>query len=165
MRCNSWIVSWRMTTPSSILRPRIKAVCVELIRSSATELMRIVATFVKILKLTFSKQMGLYCWILLASCVLGSRVMTPKFRLNKGRSLLCNSRNICIRSPLMSSPKIMVKFIRETILAWSFIVFHVENCILNLLFIERSFENFIFRLTDLRYIIYSIVNDREIIIL
>ena len=62
-------------------------------------------------------------------------------------------------------PKMLVKFSRETIWARSFIVFHIENCILNLLFSERSFANFIFRLTDLRYIIYSIVNDREIIIL
>ena len=70
---------------------------------SATELTWIVATFVKILKLTFSRHIGLYCWILLASCVFGNNIMTPKFKLKSGRLPLCRSWNICMRSPLMTS--------------------------------------------------------------
>ena len=103
LRCNSWTVSCKITTSSKMFRPRIKAICEGLVMLSATELIWIVATFVNILKLTFKRQIGLYCWILLASCVFGNNIMTPKFRLKRGRSPLCRSWNICMRSPLMTS--------------------------------------------------------------
>src|SRR6185437_12594369 len=86
----------RTTTPSKMFQPRIKVVCVGLTRWSATELIRLVATFVKILKLTFSRQMGLYCWILFAFQILGNKIMTPKLRLNKGS---------CLYSPGLTSRK------------------------------------------------------------
>jgi hypothetical protein len=39
-----------------------------------------VATFVKILKDTFNKQIGLYCWRTFASFFLGNKIIVPKFR-------------------------------------------------------------------------------------
>ena len=75
-----------MTTPSRMLRPYMKAVWVWLIIWSTTELKWMVVTLVKILKLTFNKQIGLYCCILFVSWIFGNKVITPKFQLKSGIS-------------------------------------------------------------------------------
>ena len=64
----------------------MKAVWVGLIIWSAMELILLVTTLVKILNLTFSKQIGLYCWMWFASWTFRSKVMTPKFRLRSGNT-------------------------------------------------------------------------------
>ena len=69
----------RITIPSRILRPCIKAIWVGLTTWSATELTLIVAVLVKILKLTFRRHIGLYCWILSASLTFGNKIILPKF--------------------------------------------------------------------------------------
>jgi hypothetical protein len=50
----------------------------------------LVPTFIKILKLTFTKHIGLYCSIQLASSLFGNEVITPKFCLKRGILLVCN---------------------------------------------------------------------------
>jgi hypothetical protein len=59
-----------------------------------------VTTLVKILKLTFNRQMGLYFYVFVASLHFGSRIIEPKFRLHKGRSPLWNFLNRVTRSSL-----------------------------------------------------------------
>jgi hypothetical protein len=55
------MVSCRITTPSIIFLPGMKAVCVGLTTVFATLFSLLVPTFVKILKLTLRTQIGLYC--------------------------------------------------------------------------------------------------------
>jgi hypothetical protein len=43
-----------------------------------------VITLVNILNLILSRHIGLYCCICVASLLLGSRIIVPKFRLNNG---------------------------------------------------------------------------------
>jgi hypothetical protein len=73
-----------ITTPSIIFLPGMKVVCEGLTTVYATLFILLVATLVKILKLTFNRHIGLYCWIFIASLVLDRRVITPKFRLKRG---------------------------------------------------------------------------------
>ena len=82
--CNSWMVSCNITTPSIIFLPGMKVVCEGLTTVSATLFILLVSSLVKILKLTFNRHIGLYCWSFIASLVLGRRVITPKFRLKSG---------------------------------------------------------------------------------
>jgi ABC-type polysaccharide/polyol phosphate export permease len=49
----------------------------------ATAVILLAITFVKILKLTFNMQIGLYCCIILTSCCFGISVITTKFKLYK----------------------------------------------------------------------------------
>jgi hypothetical protein len=64
---------------------------------------RIVATLVKILELTFRRQIGWYCWIRETSYVFGINVMTPKFKLKIDRSPTYEPWNIVIKSSLITS--------------------------------------------------------------
>jgi hypothetical protein len=89
--CDSCMVSCKITTPYMIFLPGKKAVCVGLTTFCATLFNRLVPTFVKILKLTFNTQIGLYCWIFVASGTLGIREMIPKFRLKRFNSSRWNS--------------------------------------------------------------------------
>jgi len=81
----SWIVSSSTTTPSRIYLLGKKEDCEGLVILLATEVNLLAKIFVKILKLTFNIQIGLYCWIWLASCSLRSNDITPKFKQNKGK--------------------------------------------------------------------------------
>ena len=60
--------------------------------------------------------------------------------------------------------KMLVELSRESIRGWCFVVFHVKNCIPNLLLSERSCEKLIFCLIDLRDIIHPVIQ-AEVIIL
>jgi hypothetical protein len=64
----------------------------------ATYMIPFVATLVNILKLTFNKHIGLYCWILVASLYFSSKIMVPKLRLYRGKFSLWNSWKSVIRS-------------------------------------------------------------------
>ena len=61
-------------------------------------------------------------------------------------------------------PKMLVELNREAIRAWCFVVFHVKNRFLNLLFSERSCEKLVFWLTDLRDIIHPIIQSEVIVL-
>ena len=41
-------------------------------------------------------------------------------------------------------PEVLIEFSRETIWAWLFVMFHVKDCVPNLLLSERSREEFVF---------------------
>jgi hypothetical protein len=58
----------------------------------------IIPDSVKILKLTFKRQIGQYSCIVLASSDFGINVITPKFILKLGKSPENNSWNIVIKS-------------------------------------------------------------------
>jgi hypothetical protein len=66
--------------------PGRKAVWVGLIIFWAMVDSLLVVTLVKILKDTFSKQIGLYCWITFESFFLGRRIIVPKLRQLSGRT-------------------------------------------------------------------------------
>jgi hypothetical protein len=59
----------------------------------ATPETRSVNTLVKILKLTFSKQIGMYYCIDIAPLHLGRSIMVPKLRLKRGSSPLLKASN------------------------------------------------------------------------
>jgi len=102
-RCSSWTVSWRMTTPSKIFLPCIKAVWVGRTTWSATELSLMVAAFVNILKLTLRRQIGLYCWIHTASLILGNKIISPKLSRNNSSWPAWKVPNSSKSSVLMTS--------------------------------------------------------------
>jgi hypothetical protein len=64
----------------------------------------LVNTLAKILKLTLSMQMGLYCWILLA-LFFWKKSYIPKLRLKSGRLPAWKSLNKAIRSFLVRLQK------------------------------------------------------------
>jgi hypothetical protein len=63
----------------------------------------IVAALVKILKLILRRQIGLYCWILSASLILGSKMISPKFRRNNSSCPECKKQNNSSRFDLITS--------------------------------------------------------------
>ena len=111
LRCNSWTVSCKVTTPSRMYLPCMKAVWVGWTTWSATELSLMVAAFVKILKQTLRRQIGLYCWILSASLTFGNKIISPKLRRkssNSDRTQLENrheEHQKAPTSPFLLSPK------------------------------------------------------------
>jgi hypothetical protein len=87
---SSWIVSCSTTTPSRIWWPGMKAVWVGRITFGAIPVILFVPTFVNILKLTFSRQIGWHCCILTASSFFGKRIINPKFNLYSDNYFCCN---------------------------------------------------------------------------
>jgi hypothetical protein len=71
---------------------------------------RLAVTLVKILKLTFNKQIGLYCCIYLTSLDFGIKVIVPKLRLCRGNSPFMK---ICEQS------QIILNHIPEYLIKWS----------------------------------------------
>jgi hypothetical protein len=82
------MVSYKITTTSIMFQPLIKVVCEGRMIFWATRAILFVMALVKILKLTFKRQIGLNCWIYFASFSFGKRVIIPKLRLNNGSSPL-----------------------------------------------------------------------------
>jgi Mg2+/Co2+ transporter CorB len=64
-----------------IFLPGRKADCMGLMTLLATVVNLLASTLVKILKLTLSKQIGLYYWMEIASELLGIKMIVPKLIL------------------------------------------------------------------------------------
>ena len=104
-RCISWTVSCRITTPSSIFRPCIKAIWDGRTTRSAIKFNLFVATLMKILKLTLMRHMGLNYWIRSASLIFGNKTISAKFILNRSSRWAGRQLNNSKRSALMISHK------------------------------------------------------------
>jgi hypothetical protein len=89
-----------------------KVVCEGPISLSATFKILLCSTFVKILKLTFNKHIGLYCCIRAASAIFGSNVITLKLRLQIG-NLPAWIHKKGLLDPVSQSPKEIDKIQRE----------------------------------------------------
>ena len=74
----------------------------------------------------------------------------------KGKVTIMQVMEHAQKVPFDDISKMLIEFSWETIWARSFIMFHGENCISNLLFGEWSREEFIFCHTNLRNIIHPI---------
>jgi hypothetical protein len=70
---------------------------------STTEFSLIVATLVKISKLTLRKRLDQYCLILYSSLTLGSKIISPNFKRNNSSCPLWRKLNKSRRSNLMTS--------------------------------------------------------------
>jgi hypothetical protein len=59
------------------------------------------------LKLTFKRQIGLYCWILSASLTFDNKITSQKFRRNNSSCPMCRAMNKSRRSDLIVSQNVI----------------------------------------------------------
>jgi hypothetical protein len=126
-------------TPSMIFLPGINVVCVGLITFFAISEILLVATLVKILKLTFRRQIGLYYWI----------VVAPRHFREGTIMEICKQGHQIFFDEMPTS---LIKFSRESIRAWRIIMFHLEYR-MSYFLLTKWFNELFLHIRHLRYII------------
>lgn len=120
-----------------------------LITFSTTRATLFAMTLVKILKLTLRRQIGLNCWICVASFCSGIHLISPKLRLYRFRSPLWNSLKRAIRSPLINNfLKYFIELVREAIRSWRLVM--LKNCFFHIFFYDVCGDNIIFYFRNLQ---------------